>query len=247
VLEIAENERGQPEWRPPQRGRRTWTPLARALVAAGNPWTLMIVLALGPRRMRLAHLYRRLPGVSMSLLDRYLQQMVELGLVERTRFGEAHPPRVEVVLTDAGHELLPIAAALARWGMCNAWSPPVQRERVDIAALLRLLPALLELTELPAGSLEAVVVDAEPPFQRLYEVVDGRLREDEQPPDELQNANTVQQAGTPPASSRASTSIQGDSDAWAAAFGSACDYERLSITGDEQLATSILEALPRRR
>ena len=82
--------------------------------------------------------------------------MVALGLVERTRFSQARPPRVEVELTDAGRELLPIAAALARWGMCHAWSPPVQRERVDIAALLRLLPALLELTELPPGSLEAI-------------------------------------------------------------------------------------------
>jgi DNA-binding HxlR family transcriptional regulator len=53
---------------------------------------------------------------SAGVLDRHLQQMVTLGLLLRRRFKEM-PPRVEISLTEAGRELLPIADALARWGV----------------------------------------------------------------------------------------------------------------------------------
>src|SRR5580704_12854395 len=139
---------------PQARGHRVWTPLARALAATGDQWTLMIVLALAPGRMRLAQLHRCLPAVSTPVLERHLQQMVALGLVSRTRLREM-PPRVELELTDAGRELLPIVGALARWGLRHAWTPPQQRERIDVAAMLRLLPALLERETFPAGSVEA--------------------------------------------------------------------------------------------
>jgi DNA-binding HxlR family transcriptional regulator len=94
----------------------TWTPLARALEATGDHWTFAIVLALAPGRTRLTHLRERLPGISTGVLSRGLTHMVGLGLVKRTRFKEK-PPRVELELTDAGRELLPIAEALTRWGM----------------------------------------------------------------------------------------------------------------------------------
>jgi DNA-binding HxlR family transcriptional regulator len=98
------------------RAGRPWTPLARALDATGDHWTLAIVLALAPGRTRLTHLRERLPGISTGVLARGLTHMVGLGLVERTRFKEK-PPRVELELTDAGRELLPIAEALTRWGV----------------------------------------------------------------------------------------------------------------------------------
>jgi DNA-binding HxlR family transcriptional regulator len=97
------------------RADRTWTPLARALEATGDHWTLAIVLGLAPGATRLAHLRERLPGISTGVLARGLSHMVELGLVTRTRFKEK-PPRVELELTDAGRELVPIAEALAQWG-----------------------------------------------------------------------------------------------------------------------------------
>jgi DNA-binding HxlR family transcriptional regulator len=98
------------------RADRTWTPLARALEATGDHWTLAIVQALAPGRTRLTHLRARLPGISTGVLARGVTHMVELGLVKRTRFKEK-PPRVELELTDAGRELVPIAEGLERWGM----------------------------------------------------------------------------------------------------------------------------------
>lgn len=89
--------------------------LAQALSAAGDRWTLLIALALARDQQRPVELQRLLPGISSGVLDRHLQQMVALGLLLRNRFKEM-PPRVELALTEAGRELLPIARALARWG-----------------------------------------------------------------------------------------------------------------------------------
>ena len=89
--------------------------LARALVATGDRWTLMIALGLAQNPQRPVELRRRLPGISAGVLDRHLQQMIALGLLLRKRFKEM-PPRVELALTEAGRELLPIARAMARWG-----------------------------------------------------------------------------------------------------------------------------------
>jgi DNA-binding HxlR family transcriptional regulator len=91
------------------------TPLAQALSATGDRWTLLIAQALAHDPQRPVQLRRRLPGISAGVLDRHLQQMVALGLLLRKRFKEM-PPRVEIALTDAGRELLPIADALGQWG-----------------------------------------------------------------------------------------------------------------------------------
>ncbi len=225
------------------RVQSAWTPLARALAATGDHWTLGIALALAPGRMRLAQLHRRLPGVSTGVLQRYLQQMVALELVTRTRFKEM-PPRVELELTDAGRELLPVARMLTRWGMRYLWSPPQGGEHVDLVTLLRLLPVLLEEQgDLPEGVLEAIVADAATPLRRVYRVRDGRLYMEVGGDDanDLDTPSTDADAKT----ARRSASIEGDGDAWVAAFGPACDCEQLRFSGDRQLAERILGALPR--
>lgn len=102
--------------RPQPRRQNKWAvPLAHALGAMGDHWTLLITLALAQRPRRPVELQRELSGISSGVLDRHLQQMVSLGLLLRRRFKEM-PPRVELALTDAGQELLPIARSLARWG-----------------------------------------------------------------------------------------------------------------------------------
>jgi DNA-binding HxlR family transcriptional regulator len=102
------------ESQPRHHSQRT-TPLARALSAVGDRWTLLIAQALADSPQRPVELRRRLPGISTGVLDRHLQQMVALGLLLRRRFKEM-PPRVELALTPAGRNLLPIAHELARWG-----------------------------------------------------------------------------------------------------------------------------------
>lgn len=208
------------------RSHRQWTPLAHALTATGDQWTLMIVLQLAPGTVRLARLRKRLGGISAGVLDRYLQQMVADGLIARRRFREM-PPRVEFELTESGRALLPIASALTRWGMRHMWSEPREGERVDVGALLRLLPVLMGETPLPVGIVELAVERPEAPLRQLFDIREGRL----EPIDDT--APTVPW-----------TRIEGAEQAWIEALGPKREHGRLRFTGDERLARRILDALP---
>jgi DNA-binding HxlR family transcriptional regulator len=206
---------------------RQWSPLGRALTVAGDNWTLLIAMALAPGRTRLAELRESLAGVSAGVLDRYLQRMVDAGLVTRTRFREM-PPRVEVELTDAGRELLPIAGALARWGLRRAWSTPCDGEEIDVEALLLLLPVLLEETAgLPDGLLELVLEQKGQVHHHLLSIENG-------------SAHLLDYADEPPT---ATARILGDARAWSEAFGPHANPGALKISGQKQLVSELFAAL----
>jgi DNA-binding HxlR family transcriptional regulator len=209
------------------RTHRQWSPLARALLATGDRWALLIVLALGSGPLRLNQLKAELTGISTGVLEDHIGQMVALGLLTRERFREV-PPRVLLDLTDCGRELLPIAGALARWGMRNQWSEPAESEGVEVAALLAQLPVLLEEADLPAGKLESVRVSPTGRVRTCFHVEGGRLQALAEPVDD----STV--------------CIEGDEQAWIAALGPAQDYCRLEFKGDRRLAELVLDALPGR-
>jgi hypothetical protein len=190
--------------------------------------------------MRVTQLQRHLPGVSAGVLERSLQQMIGLGLVTRTRFKEM-PPRVELELTEAGRELVPVAGVLARWGFRHLWSAPGERERVDLAALLHLLPMLLEeCVGLPSGRFEAVVEDGGQPVRRAYRLQGGALRLDDS--GTSNNKGKGKGAGASAAAVR-SAAVRGDTNAWISALGPTCEHARLRVTGDRRLAKSVLDAL----
>ncbi|HTA36067.1 MAG TPA: helix-turn-helix domain-containing protein [Solirubrobacteraceae bacterium] len=218
---------------PPVRSHRQATPLAQSLAAVGDRWTLLIVLACSDGTIRLNTLRNRLPGISSAVLDHHVRQMVALGLLTRERFREM-PPRVELSLTESGAELLPIAAALARWGMRHRWNEQHGCEHIDPDAVLCQLPALLDGAKLPKGVLEAIIDaydEEEEPVVYRFESVDGRL----QPV-----------AGEPArAAAKASARIRGDRAAWEAALGPRRDYAGLHLIGREPLARKVFDALPR--
>jgi DNA-binding HxlR family transcriptional regulator len=189
----------------------------------------MIALQLASGKMRLTSLQRSLPGISTGVLERYVQQMVATGLIDRSRFKEV-PPRVELELTPRGRELLPIAGALARWGMRNLWSLPGEREKVGLELLLRLLPVLLEDERaLPEGMLEVVITEPKPSCRVVYSIEDGQLKPTQDPKAEM------------------SACVVGPTDAWIAALGPTADYTRLEFAGERDLAMRVLAALPDRR
>jgi DNA-binding HxlR family transcriptional regulator len=222
----------------PIRAHRQWTPLARGLAAAGDRWTLLIVLALGDERLRLNALRTRLPGVSSGVLDHHLSQMIAVGLLSRQRFREM-PPRVEVELTESGASLLPIAAALARWGMRYEWPLPEDRAQVRADAILRQLPALLEeASGLPDGVVEFAVRPSQlsaangtdagdiAVTSHRFEIVDGRLR----------SAGDLADA--------AAARVEGDEADWIAALGPGADCSGLTFSGKRTNAKRVLDALP---
>src|SRR5947209_8399726 len=119
------------------------SPDARALDLVGDKWTLLIVrdLAAGPRRF--VELQRVLPGISTEQLRSRLNRMVADGMLTRRRYREV-PPRVEYELTERARELMPILGELARWGYEWAWSSPRESESVDLGAIFRLAPGLVQ-------------------------------------------------------------------------------------------------------
>ncbi|HTB71464.1 MAG TPA: helix-turn-helix domain-containing protein [Solirubrobacteraceae bacterium] len=215
---------------PAVRPHRQSTPLAQALAATGDRWTLLIVLALSDGAARLNVVRGRLPGVSSAVLDHHVRRMVALGLLSRRRFREM-PPRVELQLTESGAALLPAAGALARWGMRHRWSVETGCERIDADAVLHQLPALLEETKLPEGTIEAVLDDGCSPHRYRFEIVDGRLAV----------APTPDSAQEPQSTS---ARIEGDAAGWAVALGPQRDHRGVRIEGRRRLAKQMLEALP---
>ncbi len=202
-----------------------WAPDARALDLVGDKWTLLIVrdLAAGPRRF--VELQRVLPGISTEQLRSRLNRMVAGGLLTRQRYREV-PPRVDYELTMRSKELLPVLGALARWGYDWAWTPPRESEAIDIGAILRIAPGLVE----PPASLSGdahmtVIVDETTTRHYTLTVGHGAV--------EITERETEQ----------ATCHISGTQGDWIAALGPGADMQALTITGDERFASMLVDAI----
>jgi DNA-binding HxlR family transcriptional regulator len=202
-----------------------WSPDARALDLVGDKWTLLIVrdLASGPRRF--VELQRVLPGISTEQLRSRLNRMVADGMLTRQRYREV-PPRVEYELTERAAALMPILGELARWGYEWTWTAPRKSEQVDLGAIFRLAPALLDGH--PDGRIELKVNDATEDGEPAYFTLTasgGRAAIEERPADD------------------AGARVSGRATAWVRAFSPNGDAGELTITGDKQLASGMLDAL----
>jgi DNA-binding HxlR family transcriptional regulator len=202
-----------------------WSPDARALDLVGDKWTLLIVrdLAAGPRRF--VELQRVLPGISTEQLRSRLNRMVADGMLTRKRFREV-PPRVEYDLTERARDLMPVLGELARWGYEWAWTSPRASERVDIAAIFRLAPGLLQ--GLGRGSVELTIGGgADQPVVYTLTAAGGNVTIAEQ------------------AAEHSDAQVSGTADAWVKAFSPGGSSSALRVTGDKQLAQRVLEGLAR--
>ncbi len=203
-----------------------WSPDARALDLVGDKWTLLIVrdLASGPRRF--VELQRVLPGISTEQLRSRLNRMVADGMLTRKRYREV-PPRVDYELTERASDLMPVLAELARWGYQWSWSGPRSSERIDLGAIFRLAPGLIE----PAGARGEVELS----------VIDGAR-------DGGQATFTIALHGDhavvhEAASEAAAATVRGDVQAWVRAFSPDADRSGLIVEGDHALADTVLGSL----
>jgi DNA-binding HxlR family transcriptional regulator len=187
---------------------------------------LLIVrdLAAGPRRF--VELQRVLPGISTEQLRSRLNRMVADGMLTRKRYREV-PPRVDYELTERARELMPILAELARWGYEWAWGPPRLSENVDIGAIFRLAPGLVQ----PSGARGTVE----------FTISDRRLGGEPATFSFTLSGDHVALAERPAEDSAAR--VRGDSAAWISAFSPGHDRDDLEITGDRALAELLLEGL----
>ena len=201
-----------------------WAPDARALDLVGDKWTLLIVrdLAGGPRRF--VELQRVLPGISTEQLRSRLNRMVADGLLTRQRYREV-PPRVDYELTERARDLLPVVAALSRWGYRWAWGPPRPGEAIDIGAILRSSPGF-SVDGGMRGSVEVAVTEAG--GRARYHVLSV-----------ADHALTYEQRRAPEADAH----VSGTQEAWVEAFGPDGSRRGLHVEGDRALADALLDAL----
>ena len=205
-----------------------WSPDARALDLVGDKWTLLIVrdLAAGPRRF--VELQRVLPGISTEQLRSRLNRMVADGMLTRKRYREV-PPRVDYELTPRARDLMPVLGELALWGYRWAWSQPRSGERVDIGAILRLVPGLVH-ADGHQGEIECTITDGHReggPLTLTVAIEKGASRVIEAPSD------------APDAR------ISGSTRAWCQAFSPGGNTSSLAIDGERQLADYMIGQLAR--
>jgi DNA-binding HxlR family transcriptional regulator len=114
-------------------------PVALALDAIGDRWTLLILRELALGDQRFTDLRNALPGIAPNLLSSRLAELVDRGLVAR---AELPPPAARSVyrLSGRGEGVRPVLGALARFGV-----PDLPREASEpmrpLGALLTLLSA----------------------------------------------------------------------------------------------------------
>jgi DNA-binding HxlR family transcriptional regulator len=200
-----------------------WSPDARALDLVGDKWTLLIVrdLATGPRRF--VELQRVLPGISTEQLRSRLNRMVADGMLTRKRYREV-PPRVDYELTERARELMPILGELARWGYEWAWSPPRASESVDLGAIFRLAPGLMDRP--PAtGTVEFVVDEPDGHAAYSFELSDRGVTVEER------------------SSERADARVTATGEEWVKAFSPERDRSALHVSGEQSLADALLDGL----
>ncbi|GLZ34711.1 putative transcriptional regulator, HxlR family protein [Lentzea sp. NBRC 105346] len=88
--------------------------IANALEVIGERWSLLALreVLFGVRRF---DQIAANTGASRDILAVRLRKLVDAGVLEKQQY-EAHPPRYEYVLTDAGRELHKVLLMLLDWG-----------------------------------------------------------------------------------------------------------------------------------
>jgi HxlR-like helix-turn-helix len=166
-----------------------------------------------------------LPGISTEQLRSRLNRMVADGLLTRQRYREV-PPRVDYELTERSRELMPVVGALARWGYDWTWSAPRPGEDVNVGAVFRLAPGLIEPPPGVEGTVELVVDgDGEESPERRYRLIASRGHV------EIAEGEFD---GAPAAT------VTGSRGGWVRALGPDGSFDELGFSGNRGLAEAIL-------
>ncbi|MFM1895704.1 MAG: hypothetical protein RLZZ385_778 [Pseudomonadota bacterium] len=95
--------------------KRSLCPIATALDVFGDKWSLLLIRDIGLfRRHRYKEFLLGAEGIPTNILAARLKSLQASGIVRKRRY-QAHPPRYEYHLTQAGEDLVPIIKSMARW------------------------------------------------------------------------------------------------------------------------------------
>jgi len=90
-------------------------PAEATLLVIGGSWKVPILWHLSGEVKRFSQLRRDLQGVTQKMLTQQLRELERHGIVSRKVYPQV-PPRVEYALTPRGRSLLPVVAAMCKWG-----------------------------------------------------------------------------------------------------------------------------------
>ena len=111
----------------PAPGTEDRSPLAEALVAVGDRWTLLVVEALLDGAARFNDLQEAIAGIAPNILIERLRRLEREGLAVAQPYSE-HPPRYVYELTAAGTELAGALRLLADWGARHRDAEPIRHD-----------------------------------------------------------------------------------------------------------------------
>ncbi|MGK9167937.1 helix-turn-helix transcriptional regulator [Inquilinus limosus] len=117
-------------------------PIARALDALGEWWSLLILRDAFLGLTRFDEFQQSL-GIAPNMLTRRLKRLTEAGLLERRAYSQ-RPLRHEYRLTAAGRDVFPVLAALGTWGGCHATGGKVLVQLVGRADGVPMDPVLVD-------------------------------------------------------------------------------------------------------
>jgi DNA-binding HxlR family transcriptional regulator len=148
-----------------------YCPVAHALCAIGERWSLLVVRELieGPKRY--TDLVAGLHGVSTNILAARLRELEGSGIVRKRKLP---PPAASTVyeLTEYGRELEEVVYAMARWGV-RTLGPPRESDDLDPDWGLNAFPALFNPTA--ASGLSGSYVMRPGEYVFTVSVLDGRV------------------------------------------------------------------------
>ena len=106
---------------------RERSPLAAALAAVGDRWTLLVVEALLEGPARFNDLQEAIDGIAPNILSERLRRLEREGLAFAQPYSE-RPPRYVYELTAAGTGLAGALRLLADWGARHGEAEPLRHE-----------------------------------------------------------------------------------------------------------------------
>jgi DNA-binding HxlR family transcriptional regulator len=113
----------------PQRLHADCRRVGDILARVGDKWTILLLMAIGERRMRFGELHRAINGISQRMLTVTLRNLEHDGILIRTVYPTI-PPRVEYELSDRGRSLKLALAPIGKWVMENQTDIEEAHERV---------------------------------------------------------------------------------------------------------------------
>ncbi len=91
-------------------------PIARTMAVLGQRWAILIIREALLGRSRFSE-FREQLGVASDVLTARLAELVAAGILEVEDYREpGERTRSRYVLTDAGHDLVTVLAAMGQWG-----------------------------------------------------------------------------------------------------------------------------------